>query len=173
MFYLSKKWPFRGLDRVIGTLNWLVQASTYGARTNPAIAAGTTNGKIKTVNSITYAIGGVLYTKGGTDDLWDLSGETTLASGTYKAAVLYLDSSGAATYTLTASATSAANALLGVRDIAHVTTKSIVGVYVSSAAQNWGNALGGTYYNGLPLAAFDSGNGLAADVGGWITLQGV
>ena len=41
---------------------------------NAAIALATTKSKVKTVNSITFCINGVLYTKAGTDNFWTLSG---------------------------------------------------------------------------------------------------
>lgn len=148
------------LHRTLQVLNWGVWAFLFGSVGSAKLAAGTTAGKIKTVATIDFRIGGRLYTKAATDDLWDLSGETTLGTGVYKAAILYLDASGAATYTLTASATSAALALRAVGDLAlggYVSTKSVIGIYVSTAAQNWGSGgLGGTYYNGIPEAAYSS-----------------
>ncbi len=148
------------LDRALRTLNWGVWAFLFGSVGSAKLAAGTTAGKIKTVADIDFRIGGRLFTKAATDDLWDFTGETTLGTGLYKAAVLYLDATGAATYTLTAAATSAALALRAVGDLTlggYVSTKSVIGVYVSTAAQNWGSGgLGGTYYNGIPEAAYSS-----------------
>lgn len=165
-------WHQLELVRAIKTLNWGVWAFLFGSVGSAKLAAGTTAGKIKTVADIDFRIGGRLYSKAATDDLWNLSGETTLGSGVYKAAILYLDASGAATYTLTAAATSAALALRAVGDLTlggYVSTKSVIGVYVSTAAQNWGSGgLGGTYYNGIPEAAYSSSESDGA--AGFITL---
>lgn len=148
------------LHRALKALNWAAWSFLFGGVGSARLAAGTTAGKIKTVADVDFRIGGRLYTKAATDDLWNLSGETTLASGTYKAAILYLDASGTATYTLTSAQTSAALALRAVGDLTlggYVSTKSVIGIYVSTAAQNWGSGgLGGTYYNGIPEAAYSS-----------------
>lgn len=163
------------LDRALRTLNWGIWAFLFGSVGSAKLAAGTTAGKIKTVADIDFRIGGRLFTKGATDDLWDFTGETTLGTGLYKAAVLYLDASGAATYALTAAATSAPLALRAVGDLAlggYVSTKSVIGVYVSTAAQNWGSGgLGGTYYNGIPEAAYSSAENDGA--AGFITFGNV
>lgn len=165
-------WHQLELVRAIRTLNWGVWAFLFGSVGSAKLAAGTTAGKIKTVADIDFRIGGRLFTKAATDDLWNLSGETTLGSGVYKAAILYLDASGTATYTLTAAATSAALALRAVGDLTlggYVSTKSVIGIYVSTAAQNWGSGgLGGTYYNGIPEAAYSSSESDGA--AGFITL---
>lgn len=165
-------WHQLELVRAIKTLNWAAWAFLFGSVGSAKLAAGTTAGKIKTVADIDFRIGGRLYTKAATDDLWNLSGETTLGSGVYKAAILYLDASGTATYTLTAAATSAALALRAVGDLTlggYVSTKSVIGVYVSTAAQNWASGgLGGTYYNGIPEAAYSSSESDGA--AGFITL---
>ena len=163
------------LDRALRALNWGVWAFLFGSVGSAKLAAGTTAGKIKTVAAIDFRIGGRLFTKAATDDLWDFTGETTLGSGVYKAAILYLDASGTATYTLTAAATSAALALRAVGDLTlggYVSTKSVIGVYVSTAAQNWASGgLGGTYYNGIPEAAYSSS---ASDgAAGYITFENV
>ncbi len=163
------------LDRALRALNWGVWAFLFGSVGSAKLAAGTTAGKIKTVADIDFRIGGRIYSKAATDDLWNLSGETTLGAGVYKAAILYLDASGTATYTLTAAATSAALALRAVGDLTlggYVSTKSVIGVYVSTAAQNWGSGgLGGTYYNGIPEAAYSSS---ASDgAAGYITFENV
>lgn len=163
------------LDRALRTLNWGVWAFLFGSVGSAKLAAGTTAGKIKTVADIDFRIGGRLYSKAATDDLWNLSGETTLGTGLHKAAVLYLDASGAATYALTAAATSAPLALRAVGDLTlggYVSTKSVIGVYVSTAAQNWGSGgLGGTYYNGIPEAAYSSAENDGA--AGFITFGNV
>jgi len=148
------------LHRALKTLNWAAWSFLFGSVGSAKLAAGTTAGKIKTVAAIDFRVGGQLYTKAVTDDLWNLSGETTLTGGVFKAAILYLDASGTATYTLTPSAASAALALRAVGDLTlggYVSTKSVIGIYVSTANQNWGSGgLGGTYYNGIPEAAYSS-----------------
>ncbi len=168
-------WHQLELVRAIKTLNWGIWAFLFGSVGSAKLAAGTTSGKIKTVADIDFRIGGRLFTKAATDDLWNLSGETTLGTGLHKAAVLYLDASGAATYALTAAATSAPLALRAVGDLTlggYVSTKSVIGVYVSTAAQNWASGgLGGTYYNGIPEAAYSSS---ASDgAAGYITFENV
>ena len=166
---VRKDWTSLELTKALTALNVAQILFLNGVVGSAKLAAGTTNGKIKTVAAVDFRIAGRLYTKAITDDLWDFTAETTLASGTYKAAVLYLDASGTASYALTAAKSTAAAALLAVRDLAdggYVSTKSIIGVYVSTAAQNWTGALGGTYYNGFPMTALSS---VATDPAGVIT----
>lgn len=90
---------------------------------NAAIARGTTAAKVKTVNSISYAIDGALFTKAGTDDFWTLSG-TTVADGFANKYVLYIDSAGAASIAEGTQAATAAAVTLP----ALAASKSVVGV---------------------------------------------
>jgi hypothetical protein len=65
--------------------------------TDVSIDDGTTTGALQLVADLEYMIGGQIYTKVETDDLWDLSGETDTAADKYRAYRLYLDAAGAAT----------------------------------------------------------------------------
>jgi hypothetical protein len=117
-----------------------------------AIANGTTAGKLKTAAAITYTIGGTLYTKAITDDLWNLSAEVDTDGTHYRAYWLYLDSSGTASFAAgTDALTSAANAIAALPAI--TTTKSVIGVYVAGPSTDFNGAGGlagqGTIYNGF------------------------
>lgn len=126
-----------------------LQSSAY---TYPNIGDGGTNGRLRTNATITYAIGGRLYTKASTDDLWNLSGQTTLTGSQYQAFWLYLDSSGTASIGAGSTAATAAAALLALPT--RSTTKSVIGVFVAGTSTNFANALAaqGTIYNGVPDA---------------------
>ena len=118
------------------------------------LQAGTTAGKLKTVNNVSFRIDGQLYYKAATDDLFDLSAEVTLPASTYRAYWVLLSTAGAASIVHGANAASAALALADlVANQVPDATKSIIGCYVSSAAQNFGNALTGTFYDGIPVSA--------------------
>lgn len=108
--------------------------------------------------AVSYAIGGRIYTKVATDDLWNLSALATLLASQYRATALYLDSSGAATIASSAVAASAALAIAGLEDIP--STKARVAVYVAGPLTNYSNALAaqGTIYNGLPAAPANAGS---------------
>lgn len=120
------------------------------ARDHANIGNGTTTGRLRTNSPVSFAIAGALYNKASTDDLWNLSAETSLSTGQYKAYWLYLDSSGVATI---AAGTVAASAAAAIAALPAVTsTKSVVGVYVAGPSTNFANALAaqGTIYNGHP-----------------------
>lgn len=59
------------------------------------VATGTTTSKVKTVNTLTYTVQGVFYSKGATDDFWTLSG-TTVAASSWQKYLLLIDTAGAA-----------------------------------------------------------------------------
>ena len=120
------------------------------SRTVAGLAAGTTNGKIKTTNAIQYSINGVNKTKAGTDNLWDLSAESAPGALTYGAYWLYLDGSGNASFSAQVKGSSVANAVaaLPYPD----STKAVVGVYVTAVNETMSGALGGTFYEGFPTA---------------------
>jgi len=130
-------------------------ANTYrenSTKDNGQIADGTTDGKLKTVAAVDFAIAGALYTKAATDDLWDLSAETDTTGAQYRAYWLYLDSSGTASIAAGTNAASAAAALAALPAI--TATKSVIGVYVAGLSTDFNGAAGlaaqGTIYNGMP-----------------------
>lgn len=63
--------------------------------TAAGVATATTTSKAKTVNTLTYLIAGVFFSKGATDNFWTLSG-TTVAASSWQKYLLLIDSSGAA-----------------------------------------------------------------------------
>lgn len=117
------------------------------------IANGTTNGKLKTTSDASFRIDGKLYKKAATDDLWDLSAQTTLSSGQYKAYWLYIDTAGAATIEAGTVGTSATLALQNLP--VPSTSKSVFGVFVAGPSTNFANALSaqGTIHHGIPAGA--------------------
>lgn len=118
-----------------------------------AIGNGTTNGRLRTTGTATYTVAGVFKTKASTDDLWNLSAQTSLSTGQYKAFHLYLDGSGTATIGAGTVAASEAAALRALPTIP--ATKSVIGIFVAGPSTNFANALAaqGTIYDGLPSAA--------------------
>ena len=60
-----------------------------------AAATGTTTSKVKTVNSVDYAIDGGIFRKAATDDLWTLSG-AVVAISSWQKYLLCLNSAGTA-----------------------------------------------------------------------------
>ena len=64
--------------------------------TAPALAAGTTAGKVKSKIGFSYKIGDSIYYKPATDDLWDLTGLTDLTTN-YAKVLLLIDSAGTCT----------------------------------------------------------------------------
>lgn len=142
-------------DRFILAINASHARSSFSARTSGVLANGTTAGKIKTTVACVFALGGALYSKAITDDLWDFTAQTATASGKYRAFHLYLDASGAASISAapTADAATAAGALALLPAIPD--TKSVIGVFVAGPSTTFTNALSGqgTLYNGLPDAA--------------------
>ena len=125
-------------------------AQAYGT---PNIADGTTAGKIKSQATVPYSIAGTLYTKGATDDLWDLSAEVDTDGTHYRAYWLYLDSGGTATIGAGADAlTSAANAIAALPS--PTASKCAVGVYVAGPSTDFNGVAGlaaqGTLINGWP-----------------------
>ena len=131
-----------------------IQANTWVANSalnSGAIANGTTNGKLKTVADVAYRIGGVLYKKTATDDLWTLSGLATLSTGQYRATLLLLNTSGTASIASGSVKTTAADALADAASGLDA-AKAVIGVFVAGPSTNYANALSGqgTIYNGLP-----------------------
>lgn len=79
---------------------------------NAILAKATTTTKIKTTAAAEYRIGGVVYTKAATDNLFDLAALTALTATKYQCNKLLLDAAGAATVVQGTEAASAAAALL-------------------------------------------------------------
>ena len=136
-----------------GALNSLVLLLAFSTLSAPGIGNGTTAGTLRTTASADYRIVNRQYTKGSTDDLWDLSGETDTAAGEYRAYYLCVDSSGTASVVAgTADASSEAAALAQLPT--HDETKSILGVFVAGPATDFDDAGGlaaqGTIHDGIP-----------------------
>ena len=154
--YIADEGRPNGLrDVLLSLLNDLARHETrmnYGARQYPNIAQGTVAGRLRTNAAVTYTIGGQLYSKGSTDNLWNLSGLTTLIAAQYQATWLYVDNGGTASIAAGGIAASAAAAIQALPAL--VSTKSVLGVYVANPSCNYGNALNaqGTSYNGYPAA---------------------
>ena len=126
----------------------------HGAVTHANIGNGGTAGRLRTNSAITYRIGGTLYAKASTDDLWNLSAQTDTTGAQYRAFWLYLDSSGTATI---AAGENAASAALAIAALPAVTsTKAVVGCFVAGLSTDFdavgGLAAQGTIYNGYPTA---------------------
>ena len=128
----------------------VVTRAQNSLRSYPLIANGSTAGKLKITNAAVFAVGGTVYSKAITDDLWDLSALTTLTGAQYQATWLYLDAAGTATIV---SGTAAASAALAIAALPAITsTKSVIGCYVAGLSTNYASALAaqGTIYNGFP-----------------------
>lgn len=120
---------------------------------SPAIANGTTAGRLRTTAAVTGKIAGVPVTKASTDDLWNLSAQTATGAAVYRAFWLYIDGSGAASIGAGADAATAALALAALPTPAE--DKCIFGVYVAGPSTTFTNALAaqGTIHNGIPSGA--------------------
>lgn len=131
------------------SLVMLVAFSTFD---DPAIADGTTDGKLQSTASVDFKVAGVKATKAATDDLWDLSAETDTTASQYRAYWLYLDASGTASIAAGEDATTAALALQALPDIDE--TQSVIGVFVADPSCDFNGAAGlaaqGTIYDGIP-----------------------
>lgn len=126
----------------------LVSAASFG------ISNATTNGKLKLGADVDVRIGGAIYRKPATDNLWDLSGQTATGGGQYRAYWLYLNTSLAPSI---AAGTNAANLEAALDALpAQDSSKAVVGVYVAGPNTNFGNALAaqGTIYDGWGSTAF-------------------
>lgn len=123
-----------------------------GAATRAIIAQATANGKLKTSAPCDFRVGGRLYTKSNTDDLWDLSAQTALGAAEYKAFWLYLSTAGAASIAAGSVAASEAAAIAALPAVD--ATKSVIGCFVAGPNTNFANALGaqGTIIDGWPAS---------------------
>lgn len=153
----STRAEFDAVGRLIASL---VLAQRYGPVQDPALADGTTDGKIKSTADVDYHIGTGAYAKSATDELWDLSAETDTAADEYRAYWLLLDSSGTASIAASGEQASAAAAL---EDLPALDgTKAVIGVYVAGLSCDFNGAAGleaqGTLYDGIPEGAALGGN---------------
>jgi hypothetical protein len=114
------------------------------------VGDGSTAGTLRTSQIADYRIGGTLYRKAATDDLWDLSGETDTDGSTYRAYYLYLDAAGTASIGAGTDAASAALALAALPSVP--SAKSVCGVFVAGVSCDFDDAGGleaqGTVYTG-------------------------
>ena len=149
------------IDNLTDKVNLLVARTQQGTQDDGGIADGTTDGKLKTVNSVDYKVAGLTSTKAATDDLWDLSGETDTGAAVFRSYWLYLDAAGTATIAAGADAASAAAAKLALPDLD--VAKSVVGVYTAGVATDFNGVAGlaaqGTIEDGVP-----AGTALFTDV---------
>jgi len=132
--------------------------ATLSTTANLGLADGAAAGKIKTRADQEYIIGGRIYTKAATDNLWDLSAEVDTDATHYRAYWLYLDSAGTATFVAGADTETSEDLAIAALP-AEVSTKCPIGVYVAGPSTDFDNILGldnyGTYYDGRPTAAAD------------------
>jgi len=141
--------PIVALDADLDTF----RSARNKVNTPPGVSNGTTNGRFQHTGNLAYEIGGLVYSKTAADDVWNLSGLTTLTGAQYQATALCLDSAGTATIVSGATAATAAAALaLGLAAVG--STVSVIGVFVANPSTNYGSALSaqGTLYQGRPLA---------------------
>ncbi len=114
---------------------------------------GTTDGKIQNQAAVAYGIGGAVFSKAATDDLWDLTGLTDTEAGEYLAVALCLDDAGTASIVEGTVADSAEDAIDSISgdDVDGV---CVVGVYVADPETDWNGAAGlaaqGTFRHGFP-----------------------
>ena len=156
--YTFRFWPFRSLilniDNLYDDLYALLYRREHEALGHANVGNGGTAGRLRTNSSVTYRIGGTLYVKASTDDLWNLSAETDTTGAQYRAYWLYLDSSGTAAVGAGTNAASAAAAIAALPTVA--STKAVIGVFVAGLSTDFdavgGLAAQGTIYNGWPTA---------------------
>ncbi|HYD02635.1 MAG TPA: hypothetical protein VEB22_15515 [Phycisphaerales bacterium] len=116
------------------------------------IGNGTTAGFLRTQATTLFRIAGRVYSKGSTDNLWDLSAETDTTASQYRAYWLLLDSAGTASFAAGTNAASAAAALEALPALDG--TKSVIGVYVAGNSTDFNGAGGlaaqGTIHQQIP-----------------------
>lgn len=151
------------LDAIITLTNALVVdmaakilRDDNGVVGSAALAAGTTNGKIKSVNATDFKVAGQLFSKGATDDEWNLSAQSSTDGTHYRAFWLYRATNGTAS--IAAGADTLTSAALAIAALPALdATKSVIGVYVAAPSTNFANALTGTFINGWPAAQTATG----------------
>lgn len=145
---------FQNIDNLYDDLYALLYRREHEALTFASIGNGSTAGRLRTNATVTYRIGGALYTKSSTDDLWNLSAQTDTTGAQYRAFLLCLDASGTATIEAGTVAASAAAAVAALPTV--TATKAVIGVFVAGLSTDFDNAGGlaaqGTIYNGWPTA---------------------
>lgn len=75
--------------------NAMLMLELSGALTAAGVATATTTSKVKTVNTLTYTVGGKFFSKAGTDNFWTLAG-TTVQASSWQKYLLLIDTAGAA-----------------------------------------------------------------------------
>lgn len=111
-------------------------AGTYSLTS--LITDGSSSGKAKTTNTISYLIGGVEYTKAATDNLFDLTALTYDAT-LFTGVAFLLSAQGTGSIT-SATSTTAAKAVQSVLYKHTDTTKALVHCFVANAAATFGNS---------------------------------
>jgi hypothetical protein len=91
---------------------------------NAAIAIATVTSQVKTVNSVSFAVDGALFTKAATDNFWTLTG-AVLAISSWNKWLLCVDSAGTASVVIGTPSTVSA-AAVGLPALP--TSKSVIGV---------------------------------------------
>jgi len=127
-------------------------AALNTATTNAGLVDGSTAGNVQTGNACDYRIGGELFTKAATDDLWDLSGETDTDGASYRAYSLELDDSGVASFQAGPNAATEDDAL---GTLNPWPSEGRIGVFVAAPNCDFDDAGGlaaqGAYFNGNPI----------------------
>lgn len=120
---------------------------------DPDVDDGTTDGKIKTTNSVGYYLGGSYYGLPATDDFWDLSAETDTGVGEYRGYILLADDVGAASVVAGSTESSAVGAL-GALPALVPSGYCVIGAYVAGPSCDFNGAAGlaaqGTFYDQFP-----------------------
>jgi len=135
-------WSYGSAADTRATLDLITTILANIAWGNPAIANGTTPGRLRTTRAIDYRADARFYTLPSTDDLWDLSGEADLA-GMYRAYRLLVDAAGVPSFAAGPNAATAQEADETVPDLDG--TASAIGTYIAG-----------------PVTDFDGAGGLAA-----------
>lgn len=126
-----------------------------------AAAIGTTTTKVKSVNSVDYAIDGEIKRKAGTDDLWTLSG-AVVADGFVNKYLLCLDASGTASIVEGTQATTAGAVVLPALPasksvIATLTVASAGATFTPGTTALNAGTVTATYRDGLDSGYFSAG----------------
>jgi hypothetical protein len=118
---LSNNKTVNDLETLRATPDLIARNRCFG---KAAVAQGTTTSKVKSVNSVDYAIDGAIFRKAGTDDLWTLSG-SVVAISSWQKYLLCLDSASAASIVAGTPSTVSA-AAVGLPTLP--TSKAVIGV---------------------------------------------
>jgi hypothetical protein len=139
----------------------IINAFCTGALNNPIMAVGTTPGKVKTTADCDFQIGGVIYTKAATDDLFDMTALADLTTGEYQTVALMVDHAGTASIGEGTVSASAALALAAASFYTIPDDKCAVGYVAMGPGNDWDAeaiTAHGSIVNGLPQAIKDRRN---------------